>query len=348
LTSLANFDGEHYILIAKNNYSQYEQAYFPLYPVLIRGIGFLLGNNLLLSGILISSFSFFIGLFFFKNYIQEIVENTSKHVPTWRWAQLLLLAFPTAFYFTTVYTEGLFFLLIVATLFTLQKKKPGLAFTLAILASLTRLIGVFLFIPILFYLIQNFLSSHKTFSLGQFIKKNLQNIPLLLSPFIGLAAYCIYLWKTTGDPLLFLNAQPQFGAHRSSTFISLPQVLFRYLKIFVTAQKNFQYFISVLEFCVFLFVFVVLILELLKLIKNRKHVFYWQRLALNLFSFANILVPTATGTLSSIPRYSLMSLSMFVYLGELKNTTLKTTLLVVFVALHILLFGLFVQGYFVS
>ena len=36
LSSLANFDGIYYISIARHGYSQYEQAFFPLYPMLIK------------------------------------------------------------------------------------------------------------------------------------------------------------------------------------------------------------------------------------------------------------------------------------------------------------------------
>jgi len=71
-------------------------------------------------------------------------------------------------------------------------------------------------------------------------------------------------------------------------------------------------------------------------------------LALDLFSFANLLLPTLTGTFSSIPRYSLFSISIFIYLGQLKNNYIKYLILIIFVILHILLLGYFTQGYFIS
>src|SRR3989304_9578488 len=55
LTALANFDGAHYLLIAKNGYSQYQQAFFPLYPLLIRSLSFIFLNNYLLTALVISN-----------------------------------------------------------------------------------------------------------------------------------------------------------------------------------------------------------------------------------------------------------------------------------------------------
>jgi hypothetical protein len=123
LTSLANFDGEHYILIAKNSYSQYEQAFFPLYPFIIRMGGMVLRQNYLLSAILISFCSFFTGLFFFRQYLKEAVIDRKDPFPIWKWTLLFILLFPTSFFFTAVYTEGLFFLLAISTLYFLRKKK---------------------------------------------------------------------------------------------------------------------------------------------------------------------------------------------------------------------------------
>src|SRR5690349_10070631 len=41
ITSFANFDGVHYIWIAKDGYSaQYTQAFFPLYSIIIRFLTF--------------------------------------------------------------------------------------------------------------------------------------------------------------------------------------------------------------------------------------------------------------------------------------------------------------------
>ncbi len=329
-----NFDGIHYLLIAKNGYSQYEQAFFPLFPLLIRYLTPLFGNELT-SGIIISNLSLFAGIFLLK-------DSLSLKKTCFICVVVFLLSYPTSFFFGVVYTEGLFFLLIASTLYFLKKKRYLISGLFAILASLTRLAGVFLAIPIFFHLLEEYQISKIKFR--EFLP-NIKNY-LLTAPFIGLGAYCYYLYRTTGDPLYFLTSQPAFGANRSTHLIFLPQVYWRYFKIFVTAAHNFPYYISIVEFVFFNFVLIVLVLDLVKIIRHGK--INLARLGLNLFSFANLLLPSLTGTFSSIPRYSLMSLSIFLYISEIESKWIKMLILAVFIIFHAILLGFFSQGYFVS
>jgi len=339
ISALANFDGLHYISIARNGYAQYEQAFFPLYPILIKFLTPLFSNNQLLTGLIISNVSFFIGI--------TILARSYKDS---NWIIVFLLLFPTSFFFGAVYTEGLFFLLLISTLFFLKKENYLLVFIFVLLASLTRLVGVFLVIPMSFHLIQR---------LDPRLRGDDRKVLFiaLLAPLIGLFSYCFYLWKTTGDPFLFLTSQPVFGANRSSHLILLPQVYWRYFKIFLTAVHDSRFYVSVVEFFTFNFVFVVLVLDLFRnlnirnwsLIRNSKlEIRNYDLLALNLFSFSNLILPTLTGTFSSIPRYSLFSISFFIYLSQIKNNLIKYLIFIVFLILHILLLGYFTQGYFIS
>ncbi|MEK7633429.1 MAG: hypothetical protein AAB437_01135 [Patescibacteria group bacterium] len=348
ISSLANFDGLHYVLIAKNGYSQFEQAFFPFYPLIIKFLTPLFSNNQLLTGLIISNIAFLIGITIFARSYKDS-----------NWFIIFLLAFPTSFFFGAVYTEGLFFLLLISTLYFLKKERYLFVIIFAFLASLTRFVGIFLIIPIILHWI--FRSFPRRWEsrlswIPSFEGMTPKLFLTLLAPILGLLVYCSYLLKTTGDPFLFLTSQPIFGANRSSHLIFLPQVYWRYFKIFFTAAHDFRYYISLTEFLMFNFVFIVLILDLLKIInlkikklKSYKlQVISYDRLGLNLFSFANLILPTLTGTFSSIPRYSLFSLSFFIYLSQIKNHFIKYLIVGVFIILHILLLGFFSQGYFIS
>jgi len=339
ISSFANFDGIHYLQIAKQGYSQWEQAFFPLYPILIKFLSFII-PNFLVSALFISNISFIIGLIFFKKLMKLWGINTSLPL-------IFLLSFPTAFYFGMVYTESLFFVLLILSLYFLHKKNYVAAGICAGLSSATRLIGVFLVIPFFIYLV-----AEKQINFKNYKFKIKNYLFLLASPFFGLFSYMGYLWKTTGDPLFFFNSQPIFGANRSTHLIFLPQVYFRYLKIAFTASHNFQWYLSLFEMSIFSLVFAILILDFLKIKKHLSvastNLRGLQRLGLNIFSFINILLPTATGTFSSIPRYALLSLSFFIFLGELKNSTLKSVIVAIFALLQIAILSLFVRGYFVG
>ncbi|MBM3251133.1 MAG: hypothetical protein FJZ07_02790 [Candidatus Nealsonbacteria bacterium] len=340
LSSLANFDGIHYLLIAQRGYAQHEQAFFPLYPLIIKMLAPIFFNNTLLAALVVSNISLFFALFMLLKYIGLISPGSNKFLLI-----LTVLVFPTSFYFGAVYTEGLFFFLFVVCLYFLKKRNYFLAGFFAFLASLTRLVGVFIIIPIIFHLLNR--KPIPTNSRRQ--QTNSANFKLILtviSPILGLFVYCLYLWYTTGDPLLFFHSQPTFGANRSTRLIFLPQVYFRYLKIFLTANMNFQYLVSVFEFLVFNLVFIVLIFDLLRNFKLK--IINLDRLGLALFSVANLLLPTLTGTLSSMPRYALLSVSFFIFITEIKNHWFKAVIWSILAVFHILALGFFIQGYFVS
>ncbi len=337
IAAFANFDGIHYLLIAKQGYSQWEQAFFPLYPLLIHVVSYIIPNYLA-AALVVSNVSFAVGLVFLQKLLKEWKIKTMSPL-------VFLLSFPTAFFFGIVYTEGLFFMLFVLSLYFLQKKNYWIAGLFAALSSCTRLIGIFLAVPFFFH----FLAENK--EIVNIYKLKIKNFKfVLLSPFLGLFSYMGYLWITTGDPLFFFSSQPIFGAHRSTHLILLPQVYYRYIKIMFTASHNFQWFMSLMEMGIFTLVFVVLLLDLMKIVKQMakptpKTYFF---LGLNMFSFINLVLPTLTGTFSSIPRYALFSVSFFLYLSQINSKTIKWGIIFLFITLQIVLLSLFVQGYFVG
>ncbi len=344
--ALANFDGIFYIRIALNGYSLTEQAYFPLYPILLYNVSTLVGNPII-AGALISYISFFLGVWVFYKYMQLILAPNRVF-----WALLFLITYPTAYYFGVLYTESLFFVLLAGFLFSLKKKWYVWASVLAFCAALTKVIGIFLALIIVGILLEKLWSVHAKKWLD-YVIETMRQWPLVLvgiaSP-LGLMSYCFYLWKTTGDALLFIHAQESFGAHRSSSLITPAQVLYRYLKIFMTADFNFQYAISMVEVIFFLFSLIVVVYELWNISQEfiKRKIFDGIRLGMGLFSLAIILVPSLTGTLTAMPRYTMMAVTIYLVLSEIHSVKYKRAILGIFIALHIIFCALFVQGYYVT
>ncbi len=321
LSKAANFDGVHYLSIAEKGYSQYEQAFFPLYPLLIRLFGELFFGNLLLAGIFLSNLCFVLGtILLYKVFKKEFGERVAF------WSVIFLIFFPTSFYFNVVYTESLFLFLFALGLYFLQKKKSFFAFLSFYFLGLTRVIGV----------------------LASFVILSFRKLLVFLAPFLGLLTYMFYLYKTTGDPLFFFTAQPSFGANRSTSFVLLPQVYFRYFKIFLKTPLNTAYFTAALEFISFTLVFFTFLFYFYKLIESLKKVGFSFESSLLIYSLVSFFLPTLTGTLSSIPRYSLLAFSLFVFLGKYLQEKAKIVLLFAFLFLRIILTLLFAQGYFIS
>lgn len=347
LQSYGNFDGVHYINIAKLGYTNLDFVFLPLYPILIFSLTFVT-KNFLVSGVIVSAICFFIGLIFLVRLV-HLLKLAQINIS---WLLIFIFLFPTSFFFTSVYSEGLFFLLCVSFFYFLFKKKYLLTAVFGFLAPLTKLIGVFLIIP---YFVYTYLPNLKI-NLAH-LKKTLADplkIIALISPIIGLSVYSLYLFYSHKDPLSFINLHSSFGANRSNHIILLPQIYFRYLKIFFTATFNLQYFIALVEFSFFNFALIVLILDLINILKSKlsfraeRSNLVDMRFALNLFSFIVIIIPTLTGTFLSVPRFIVMALSLYLYLAETKNKSIKIALNFVFFIFHIVLLVLFTQGYFVA
>jgi len=320
--SWANMDGVHYLSIVRNGYFQFEQAFFPLYPLLIKYLTSLTRIPSYIIALGISHTAFLAALVLLYNYLKE--QNSKYPL----WIILLLLLFPTSFFFASVYGESLFLLFAVAAMYAAHKRLWIIAGIAGMLASATRLFGVFLFPVILLH----YISEKKP--------KRLTDIAgISLIPF-GLIAYMSYLWMNIGDPLAFFHAQPAFGAGRSgSALIFLPQVIWRYLKIFATVPFTDL-------------VYQVAVFEILALVGGL--LLCWQgwkeknnRLYL-LYSAAVLILPTLTGTLSSLPRYFLSAFPLFFVLGSMHNMRVKTVIAVIFGVLQVYFASAFLRGYFVA
>ena len=333
IKSFANFDGLFYLRIAEKGYSQFEHAFFPLYSILIKTLSPVFGRNDLILGLFISNLALLFALLVFKKYIDDLFKDKKLTY----WVITFLLIFPTSFFFGSLYTESLFLLFTILTFYFLEKKKFVSASFFSILSSLTRFIGVFLFIPILIYVLNE---NSKT------ISKKIKAFLYIVSPIIGLGIYSTYLFFTTGNFLEFFTSQEAFSSGRTTKIILFPQVIYRYIKIFITANLNLQYFVASMEFFVFILFFTVICLQLYLIIKKR--VRNTALLSLTAFSLINLLVPTFTGTFLSIPRFALMSLSFFIFIALIKNTFAKILIAIFFLLLHITLLALFIQGYFVA
>ena len=342
----ANFDGVHYLSIAKNGYYQFQQAFFPLYPLLIRFLGKLLGGNLVLAGMLISNLSLLGALVLFWKLLEtrQIKDKTKK------WVIVFFLFFPTSFFFGSLYTESLFLALVLGAFLTARKRKWWLAGILGALASATKLIGIFLLLAFLWKWFKKNKGNKnrrakiwnlrfETWDLFKNWKLEIKNLSAIFLVFLGLLSYMTFLGKTVGDPFFFIHAQSAFGAERSGgKIILLPQVYWRYFKIFITVSwYNYDLWIALLEFIILNF-----ILLLLWLGWRRKLPKSWL-----LFSLLTVLGPTLTGSLSSIPRYVLVAFPIFIVIAGFSKK-IKYLLFAVCYLLFVVLTILFTRGFFVS
>jgi hypothetical protein len=333
-----NFDGVHYLRIAQDGYAAANtQVFFPLYPILVRILNIFPRNASLDPNIFVDP-SYFYTAFILSNlflllalyFLYKLLRlDFDKKVSLW--SLVLFLVFPASFYLGAIYTESLFLLLAIASIYYSRKHNFLLGGLLAGFASATRVLGLML-LPLMAIEIYFWVKSSKPETIG----KLKAILGMILGP-LGTIFYMLYLKATTGSYLYFLTAQAPFGAQRSAErFILLPQVIYRYIKIFTSLPVfSLEFFNASTEF-----LFALIPLTLLVVFWRKMRLSYW------IFTLGVLLIPTLTGTFSSMPRYALMGFLVLPLLAERKR--LRTPLVFVFILLGVILIGLFTRGYWVA
>jgi hypothetical protein len=343
LVSWANFDGVHYLTIIEKGYigTGLIQAFFPLFPISIKILS-LLPIDPVIIGLCISNAAFIAVSFLFYKYL------AAKDLQLAKWSLFAFLLFPTSFFLGAFYTESLFLLLIIASLWSAEKKKWLYAALFAGLASATRIVGIFLIPALLLELLQQHSNPKKHLfkqltDISLYIKtltNHFKEIVLIGLGSLGLIAYMVYLQLNFNDPFYFFHVQSEFGGGRQESLVLLPQVIWRYVKIFITYRPfDLKYFAFVQEF-------VLTALAYLGLIFAAKNV----RWSWTLFGLLAITLPTLTGTFSSMPRYVLAALPIFVLFGEMlsKKNNIWKIILGISALLLVCNTLLFIQGYWVA
>lgn len=343
--SRANFDGFYYTKIARDGYQYLQQAFFPLYSKLIKFFHPVF-KSYIVSGLFISHSCFILAIWLLFKLLR--LNEAGKTVKK---TLLMILLFPTSFYFLSVYTESLFLLLIILSFWFAKKKKWLLAGIAAGFASYTRLVGVFLWPALIveYFETNQDLIKRVKIKAGETIK-NL--VSLIFLPPMGLIFYMNYLYRTIGDPLYFIKVQPGFGAQRSvSRIIMIYQVFWRYLKMIWTVDKSDPIYFTVwLEFSIALLFLGLLIWGWLKRKELKLNYSYL------VFATMAYVLPTLTGTFSSLPRYVLVCFPCFLIIGrifaDLEKKKGLSRIRIVYLTISLILLiicsGMFFRGYWIG
>jgi hypothetical protein len=193
----SRWDAIHYQNIAANGYTFVGDrfptiAFFPLYPMLVRGLGTIIGN-VPVASLLVSNASFLGALLLLNQLLRKDIGDESAERTV-----LLLMIFPTAFFWGASYSEALALLLLVASLWALQTERWWLAGMFAALLTLTRIPGIFM-TPII---VLTYLRHHH----WQWRKIRLPIMGAVLPP-LALLGFMAYQWQAFGTPWAFMLAQ---------------------------------------------------------------------------------------------------------------------------------------------
>ncbi len=351
-----NFDGGSYMIISEKGYLGIGliQAYFPAYPIILKIVTDRLSFLVPLFEISILDVRFIsgIGINFILTILLFVVANRyfSLRFSMRQRTNILIgfLLFPTAFFIHALYTETFFLFLLVLSLYFYHKKKLKLLSITLIGLTATRIVGIVLVPALVLDLLFSYKWDSKKSVIKQvalFTRQHFQTITAIVIGGSGLALYMWYLWMNFQDPLYFFHVQSSFGAGRQQSIVTFPQVVWRYIKILWTARPfNLMYFNYLQEF---LFTMGTLLILVIAFIKRKQLNISLPEL---FFSIGAFFLPTLTGNFSSMPRYVLVCLPIFIVTSRLfeKSKLVKYIYVTLSTCLACMNIILFIQGHWVA
>jgi Gpi18-like mannosyltransferase len=144
-TAWERWDVLWYLRIAHSGYADNDgsAAFFPLYPLLSRGVAHLVGGHWLLAAYLVSNVSLLVALvLLYRLSTTEFSETVARRVVVY------LCVFPTGLFLFAPYTESLFLALTLGCLYSARQQIWPLAGYLGMMASLCRSTGLLLAVPL--------------------------------------------------------------------------------------------------------------------------------------------------------------------------------------------------------
>lgn len=141
------FDANWYLKVAERGYdgSDSSTVYFPLYPFFIHILSYLIST--IFAATVISNLALFGSLILMYRLFLKFADES-----TVRRSLVYILIFPSAFFLTAAYTEALFLFFTLLSFDFASRREWGWAAIWGTFASLTRLQGVLLFIPLAYML----------------------------------------------------------------------------------------------------------------------------------------------------------------------------------------------------
>jgi len=268
-TIVANYDGPLFMVVAKTFYNpeaiknlfqfplpvEYYAAHFPLFPILIKSLSFLL--NLPYSMLTITLASSFLALYFFKKLAQEFVGSQNA-----LWLTFIFAVLPARWLIVRSVgsAEPLFVAAIVASVYYFRRKSYWLAGIWGALAQFTKSPGILLFVAYFISIIYPELKKLSVTPLNKWPEVlNLKKVyPISSIPLTLLVIFIIYQIRL-GDFLAYFHSGDNIH------LFFLPFSIFNYSSPWVGTFWLEEV----------IFVYLLGLLGLFNLIKNKESVMSW-------------------------------------------------------------------------
>jgi hypothetical protein len=205
--------------------------------------------------------------------------------------------FPTAIFFSAVYTEALFLMLTVASFYYMRERRWWMAGIIGFFAALTRVEGVLLVVP---FFIEWCTANWDDLRSGERLVRSLTRLAPIVLIVSGLAVYMATLWVINGDPLYFSHVQSNWNRHFAPPWESIINSVHK-----IAVATSSQTVAGQIEELAFTALMIGVLIA------------GWRRLQPSYIAYMglSILVPMCTSSLMSMPRFALVLFPMFAIFG---------------------------------
>jgi hypothetical protein len=289
---LGSWDGLWYRRVAEHGYlslpdRQSDPAFFPLFPLLLRGVH-ALGVDYTYAGLIVANLALLVALYAFHALAAELLGGALA-----RRATVYLSIFPLSYVFSMGYPESLVLAAVTLAGLAAMRGRWGRAGALAAAAALARPGGAFVALPLLAVL------WHRRRRMSQL--ESGVALGAVLAPVAALASFPLYLGYALHDPFAWSEAERQWGRHFSPL---------GFVGAFRALPSDFAHSAWVARDLGALAAYLVLI----ALARRCGAPAAWQLLGL-----ATVALPAFSGSFDSIARFGLLAPPVFwglAYLGR--------------------------------
>ena len=329
ISSLVKWDASNYIRIAEGYSSYIENGYyttlvfFPLYSWILKIVDVFI-HYPEISGLIVSSVAYSIAcIFIYKLVCMDYGKLVAKKVI------ILISISPFAFFFGTIMSESIFLLFSTITLYYIRKHKWFLVGIFGCFASLSRLIGVFLIIPAIVEIIEEY-HIIKNIKDYKYVFKIIKNklLPCFLL-FLGIIIYLYINFSLTNDWFYFLKIQKNIWNQGYAHFFQIFSLLINNIKI-IDKVTSFAIFIPELVTVIIMYIILILGLK-----KTRTMYLMW--------FLIYILINTSLTWPMSIGRYFTCVLTPYIIIANWCNQ--KDKYYIAIVIISSILYAIFLTAY---
>ena len=215
----ARWDTGWYLGIAMEGYkfdsnaqADYQQniAFFPAFPMTVRYLSTILGRQPLWTGVGVSLVAFFLALGYFLRLARDELKDEEQAVT----AVMLLAAYPFAVFFSAAYTEGLFLLTLVASVYHFRHGQLWRAAAWGFVCGLTRPNGSFLSIALGLMAVAPMWDAVRWRPIlppPTGWPRIGQRLLAAASPGFGMLAFSAFIYQLTGNPFKWTEQNVAWG-----------------------------------------------------------------------------------------------------------------------------------------